>query len=501
MGANNPNKTDAITQEGLLQLFSGFGSDSPRTSGGENEIFFTFGGPGFLLPNDDIHVTLTAPYRGEDSPINYSDEPGAYMLEVKNDPPYAIVNLSNAPKDIWRQKHRLTVKMDEMGLKHSPFSCVPFSSFEDCIGNIIGSRGAGATYTDRITTLMGAYEQHGLLHTVSRNFITNDSIHWTTSVKTPQDAFQMARLQVAMMPFWFIYTENRPPYQNNSPERVDHHTGISSRKALCERGMYPDFLFAAKDHRDFIDRMIEQVLHTKMLAYFDHNSKITAAPKNIELTASNMQGRGPEDISQFEQAMSQIWLHYKLKQSPDGKGTLFERRDFDEGPETFQDVMLVCSMIDNDDTARHRLIHILEQGYGIPLFSDPATADGIIRHNMDAALRRGTDGARFVDTPFGAASKGKTVHNFLNDTLLPMMEQFHQNTGMENMLHSWRFKAEYGMTNAQVWYDLFKSMDQQRGFITELMEESDYHDRFVGGYNWGEQLKDSLDIQPVLHAG
>ncbi len=501
MGLSNPDKKDPITREGLLQSFSGFGDDAERTSGGENEMMLS--DINFALPNDEIHLELTGPYRNqktgdvsEEEIVHYSDEPGTHMIEVKNDGAYVKANLIKSPLDIWRQKSLITARMDGLGLKLSPFSCMPFSSNEACLNSIIGPRGEGADYSDRPRTMLKAFEMHLGPEAVAYP-VVNDCVHWTTNARNPQDAFVMARLQVAMSPFWFIYTENRPPYQNDNPDvRVNHHSGLRSRRALGNRGMYPDFLFAAKDHSEFVDRTIERILDTSMLAYYDHDGQIVPAPKGgMELKPNDMKGLGPENISQFEMGMSQFWYNYKIKGIPGGEGTLFERRDFDEGPEVFQDVMLLCSMIDYDDVSRQRLIQALETDYGIPLFSDPETAHGVIRANIDAALRRGADNARFVDTPFGASNLGKTVHNFLNDTLLPMMENFHRETGMSDMLHSWRYKAENRTTNAQVWYDLFDDMEAQRGFIRELIQEDSYHDRFTDGRNWGEQIDEILGSQ------
>lgn len=503
MGALNYDKTDAITSEGLRALFQGFGSGARVTSGGENEIFIMHAGT-FALPSDATHRALTNPFRDGNSGVSYSDEPGGHMLEVKNDTPYLLEDLRQAPQDIRRQLSILAAAMEERGLRRSPFSCTAFSTPEACLDNVIGPRGHGDDYSDRPRTVQAAFKIHLAPEAISYP-VTNDCIHWTTIARDEQDLLVKARLQAAMTPFFFIYTENRPPYQNDSAERVQEHTGLRARMNLGVRGMYPDFLFAAQNGADFTARTIQRILETPMMSYFDARAGerpvLKATPRGQLLYPTAMQGLGREDISQFLHGTSQFWYNYKIK--PVQEGTLLERRDFDEAPEVFQDVMLICAMIDHDDAARDALIEALETEYGIPLFSDPEHADGVIRANLDAAVRRGSSGlngsSRFVHSPFGAVDRQKTVHDFLNNTLLPMMEEFHRRpeSGMSDLLGSWRYKAEYGMTNAQYWNNEFNSMAEQRGAIRELTEERDYHARFSRGESWPQQLEERRESAAV----
>jgi hypothetical protein len=409
------------------------------------------------------------------------------MGEVKNQDPFGINLVHQAPGDIQTQLSIVMRDLSKNSLTLSPFACMPFASQEELVNSIIGPRQNGHDYSERPRQMINAFKEYMPPEAVAYP-VTNTAIHWTTGVQSSEESFKLARLQTALMPFFFIYTENRPPYQNNSDETTNYHSGIRARRALGQRGLYPDFLFAVKDHNEFKDRTIQRVLKSPMMAFYNYEGAIDITPRGVTLTPENMQGYGPENISQFEMAMSQLWYFYKLKGITGGEGTLFERRDFDSGPEVFQDLALVFNMLDFEPSACDQLIDILDKKYGIPVFEDPIKADGVIRHNLEAALHRGHQGKRFVDTPFGDPQLGKTVHGFLKNDLLPMMEDHYAGTPQNEGLESWRFKAEYKTTNAQFWYDQFQSMDEQRGVIAELTSEPEYHERYLTPQSWAQQM-------------
>lgn len=464
---------------------------------------------------------------------DFSNEPPASMIELKT-APHSLKQIHNVPNQMDAIKAVLTHKLEQLEITADelaeaagtiaaanspmtlpdrplyrgelllcPFAVVPFATPGEMMANIISARrGPDGVPSDRPRLLMQSFSRVMDGRAVPYP-VTNSAVHATHGVKDPRHAFEMSRLLAAMMPFLFVLTENRPPYQSGSEQRQNVHTGILMRSALnlrtpfnaARRGLYPAALWQAKDAGDFIRRMADTVLKAPMLAFWDHEGRYVPAPCESPPSPQDMKGLGPENISQFELAMSQFWWCFKYKFQPGEKGALLhELRDFDSGPATVANISLIMGMPALDDAVRRDLVGRLESKYGIPLMSNPGAARRVIGKNLHAALHRGDArqnpgaGGRFLLTPFG--SRGHTMLDFLKQDLLPMLEEFYRGTRMANRIPALRFMAESVTTDAQFWNDCFSSPQAQTKGILDLTEDPEnYHHLHNEGKSW-----------PQLHA-
>lgn len=480
-----------ITADMLDRLFSGFGEDSDRTCGGEEELIF-MNPSNFSFPSDAEHEAITFKLRENDSGVLYSDEPPSYMTEIKNDV-FQPITAYNAYEDIVYQRLILAKSFQKCGFQISPFACPVFLDSKSKGQYIISARGADDDYNDNPHTMMKAIEQ---FYPQALDYpMSNGSIHWNSATRTLKECFEKARLHAALLPALLIYMENRPPYQNNSEARILHHTGILSRQSLGSRGLLPDFLFAAKDETEFKERFVQRLLNTPMIYFYDHDGELRVSPKNIKLYPDKMKDLGAEDMDQAQLAAYAFFESFRLKGITDEKtglvrGPIIEYRDFDcGGPEVFNNVMMLYLMIDNDDDARSQLVQILDINYGIPLMRDPETAQRVIFSNIEAALKRGYKGVSFMSTPYGSAEKEKTVQDLLNHTLIPMMIAYHLPHGQKHRLENYEYLAETGITPAQFWYNRCDNIDKQKYMTRELMQKSNYLDYWTRPHSWPQQLE------------
>ncbi len=470
----------------LIPYFTGSGEDSTPLYGTELEIMFMVNAgaeKGFRLPTDAENIKLTDAVlppqdrqdnenKGFKAKINMSNEPGAHMVELKTNP-HVLSAIENIAHEIASQKSVLSLKATELETPQiqSPFAIMPFATPLECMNNIISGREYDYGYCDRPRIMMESFKR--IMSRKAHSYpVANTSVHGTHGVKSLRHAFEMTRLQSALLPFFLILTENRPPYQNAREQRVSIHTGLQSRQNLCtitknshtKRGLIPDFTFAARNEHDFLNMMLDEILHAPMLVYYDHEYNFKAVPRGQEIAPANMQGLGPETVAQFELAMSEFWWSFKYKLPPEGcDGILHELRDFDSSPETTANMALIIGMLALNDSARAAMIDRLEKKYALPLISDPLAAEQAIKKNLLGVYHRGDKRFHHTDQhmkiPFGA--KNHTMLDFLRQDLLPMLEQQYQGTAAADKLEDLRFKAQNGMTNTQLWYDVFKSMTDQ----------------------------------------
>jgi hypothetical protein len=127
----------------------------------------------------------------------------------------------------------------------------------------------------------------------------------------------------------------------------------------------------------------------------------------------------------------------------------------------------------------------------MPLMSDPGKARAVVYRNTAAALHRGdTDyhpqsNGRHMLTPFGA--NGHTMQDFLRGDLLPMLEEQYRGTPSEKHLDTIKFIAATGMTDTQLWYDCFKSPEEQTKALLAMTEDfRDYNDLLNQGKSWAQ---------------
>lgn len=486
MGSMNKSKTQSLKgRKTILPYFEGCHDQGDLMSGAELEVMlFAQAGNGFRLANDKENLALIEEMKiyQQTNRFDFSNEPGAHMIEVKTDP-YVLKSIENIPREILTAQASVLRATQAVGILQSPFASVPFASEAECIANIISPR-KDDEYSVRPRLLMDGIRDI-MNKSASAYPVTNTAVHWTHGVRSKRHAFEMSRMQAALLPFLLVLTENRTPYQNNSKERVRLHTGIDYRRSLAFtngvdsiRGLIPEFTFSARDEDEFIENLIDTVLHSPMISYFDNDGNFSIPPKNKTLTPMDMQGLGKEDVAQFEQAMSGFWwsFKYKLGKEP-GAPFLHELRDFDSGPEVIANISLIGGMLALNDGARAEMFNRLEGKYGIPIMSDPLEARKVIRENMSGAHHRGdkkyhtTD--RHMEVPFG--SKGHTMLDFLRSDLLPMLEEQYKGTPAAADLQDLRFKASTGMTNTQLWYDSFKSMKEQICAVRKMVGNENYN--------------------------
>ena len=506
--------------ETLHPYFEGLGEDKKLLVGSELEMMFMKrADKGFELPSDFENFKLSEKIntpetdKQKTTAIHWTEEPGAHMGETVSSPyEKSDINFINdqivanraaiarvahdlvvTKQDLDSEKVKIAAGVSELVLPRrpleqgqlfiSPFSVVPFASPEECQANIISARGHAGHYSDRPRRMMESFKY--IMDPVAAAYpVTNVCVHTTHGVKDRRHGFEMSRMQAALMAYFFLITENRPPYQKGSKERTLINTAIESRRSLnlkthfnkAQRGMFPDFLFMSKNENQFFDMLIKTVLRTPMISYFDHDGRFTPIRVGEVLTPGNMQGKGPECVSQFSQAMSQFWWSFKYKM-PAGEGPsgLFhELRDFDCSPETITNVTMIMSMLALDDDARAEMFKTLDKKYGIPVMRDPVKAKIVIDKNIAGSFHRGDtryhpdSEGRHMMIPFG--SKGHTMLDFHRD-LLHMLERHYKGTIMESRLDDMRFKAQTGMTNTQLWYDAFASQKEQNKALIEMTED------------------------------
>ena len=528
MGANSRERTEIITgRDMLIPYFEGFGQGTELLGGAELEIFLMRRAQdGFERVSDYENFKLidtlqhhAGPY-GNEPPTPVTHEPEASQIETQSRPHrlgeihFVAEEIAAHRASILRRARALEVTAPEIENCHSqltakqselrppaaplqagelvacPFAVMPFSPAAAALHNVITPRGHGRDYSDRPRLMMESFRRAMSAEAVKYP-VTNIAVHFTHGVHSLRHAFEMTRLQAALMPFFLVLTENRPPYSADAPERIMHHTGLRARLSLNtktplnaqQRGLLPDFMFAARDEHDFLDRMLDTVLNAPLLAYYDHDGNFRPAPANDPVTPLAMKGRGPESVAQFELAMSEFWWSFKYKLPRGFSGLFHELRDFDSGPEVVSNISLIGAMLGLDDTARRDMIGRLERKYGIPLMTDPETARRVIRGNLHGVYHRGnprihTDaGTRHMLVPFGA--RGDTMMDFLRADLLPMLEQQYRGTAAADKLSNLRFVAQNGMTNSQLWYDTIKSAAQQYDAVRAMTAPNSGYNRLA----------------------
>lgn len=499
MGSMNKSKKQRLKgKETILPYFEGCHDKGDLLSGAELELMlFARAGNGFRLASDKENVALVEEMKiyQQSNRFDFSNEPGAHMIEIKTDP-YILESIENIPREILTAQASVLRATKATGILQSPFAVVPFSSEKDCRANIISAR-KDDDYSVRPRMLMDGIRDI-MNESASAYPVMNTAVHWTHGVKSKRHAFEMSRMQAALLPFLLVLTENRPPYQNNDTTRVKVHTGIDYRRSLAfnggidsKRGLIPEFTYAARDENEFVERLVDTVLESPMIFYFDNDDNFTIAPKGLYLSPMDMKGYGHENVAQFEQALSGFWwsFKYKLGDKP-SDAFLHELRDFDSGPEVVTNISLIGGMLALNDEARAEMFTRLEGKYGIPIMSDPLEARTIIKSNLDGAYHRGdkkyhtTD--RHMEVPFG--SKGHTMLDFLRSDLLPMLEDQYRNMPAAHDLQDLRFKASTGMTNTQLWYDCFKSMKQQICAVRELVGNENYNMLANQSKSWAQHF-------------
>lgn len=524
MGATNRSRTQELTTtQDLLPLFAGFGAHTPIHAGAELEIFLMRrAADGFSRLSDDDNRRLFTALRGQSGPATpVSEEPEASQIETQSRP-HVLTAIHRVVGDI--ATHRAAILHHAQNMESGaapsaaqtrlvacPFAVMPFSPARDALVNIIGPRGTGPAYSDRPRVMVQTFSQ-----TMSREAalypVANTAVHFTHGARDLRHAFEMSRLQAALLPFFFIITENRPPYGGDDERRIDHHTGLRVHMALntltarnhTRRGLVPDFLFAAQDEHDFLFRMIETALDTQMLAYYDHRGRFTPAPSDAPITPRSMRGLGPQNVAQFELALSTFWWSFKYKLPRDGGGLLHELRDFDSGPEVVANIALIGGMLALDDAARAEMIARLEHKYGLPLMTAPETARRVIRQNLYGAYHRGNPrvhpgaGGDHMGVPFGA--RGHTMRDFLRGDLLPMLEAQYRGTPAAALLDNLRYLAAGGRPNAQLWSALFNSRAQMHRAVLDLTAPGTPYDRLARQPKSWAQHYDEGNL-PMLRPG
>ncbi len=508
MGTTNTDKKVPIEgPESLRPYFETGKNGNACLHGTELEVLMTSWNPAtnsFELLTPGQHAVLVdhlkAHHNGtaeHQAHLSHSNEPGAHMLEIKNDKPLNINATHESVSDISRQIRVLARAMAESnpGVILLPFAVTAFSTNEATRLNLIRQPNDPRHYDNRPHIFMKAFGQHAPNEYSQYYPVTNTAVHITQSPQSQRQAFEMAKLQTALMPFLHVVFENRPPYQNASNERMAIHTGMAIRKAMLERGLVREFVYKAQNEQQLVDGIISDTLNSDMLTYINHNDDFTPTPKGTDIRPNNMGGLGPETISQFEIAMSGKWGPLKFKLADEKHGLLLELRDYDSAPDTVKNVTLLMNMLIGDEKRRAQLFDTLDKDYGIPVLRDPAKAKQVIKRNLDAALHRGdTDylkehfgkaSRRMLDTPFG--NKGRTMHDLLRDTLLPMMKDHYAEKPESAMLDTWEFIAATGLTNAQFWYDRLPSMQEQIRFVREITEDIErYHSAFASGKSFAQ---------------
>ncbi len=503
--------------QSLRPYYDGSSAGLDLNAGGEQEFMLmkrtARGAFEIVSDYENFRLMQEAARSGRLTSNDFSNEPPASMFELKT-PPYpaertqdllarmdtvraSLVDiagqmeiteeeLKQARQAVSEGRSQLVLPQDPLGredLLISPFAVLPHLTPDELIANVISPRGCGPNYSDRPRRMVESFRRAMPARTLAYPF-TNTAVHYTHGVKDMQHAFEMSRLQSALMPFMFVLTENRPPYQNGSTRRTRTHTGIAAHYSLnlttdfnkAQRGLSPDILWQAKDAADFRDKMIDTFLHTPMFAYLDHNGRFTPAPAGLRLTPLSMQGLGPENVSQFELSMSQFWWSFKYKFHPKLKGALLhELRNFDSGPAVLKNVSLIMGMIALHDGPRQALIDLLDKKYGLPIMREPMTASRVIKKNLKKALHRGSNNhnaksdGRHLLCPFGA--NGHTMMDFLKDDLMPMLEQHYKGTATAEKLDTLRFIAATGMVDSEFWARCFTSEPAQRKGITDLTRD------------------------------
>lgn len=476
MGAFNFEKQETLNgkpQDVLRAYFRAADPEETLRLGAELEVMLgvhTKNGARLLADHENylLKEAVGRDYKGAIGRI--TNEPGAHMMEVvssaqtvgnahhiPNEIAALVSNLAESgaslsvsQEDIDAEKakeHHFRVADNALGrgeLFISPFTVAAFARADECRANLITPRSKPGSkdYSDRPRLMMKSFSQW--LDPVAVPYpVTNVCVHLTHGVRDEIHAFEMSRLQAAMMPFLFVLAENRPPYQNGSTARTDIHTGLQARSALnlktefnqAQRGMAPDFLFEAKDHEEFIHRFIDYVCAQPMMAYWDHDGNFNASDPSDPVTPTNMHGKGPETVDQFILAASGFWWNFKYKfRAGEGpSGILHELRDFDTSPDSVKNMSLMMGMLAMDNDIRADFISRLENKYGIPIMSDPMAAKTIIDQNTKSALRRGNSGQeRFLLTPFG--NNGHTMLELLRNDLMPLIERFM--TGHRHLIRS-----------------------------------------------------------------
>lgn len=534
MGATNRDHKQPVKgPESVIPYFQGFGDGTPLMGGAELEIFLMRrADQGFKRVSDYENFKLFESLRsrgqsGTEHPTPVSQEPEASQIETQSRPHiledihFVSQEIAAHRATILRHAAALTVDAAEIenlaqqlhaqksllrppalpllrgDLVASPFAVLPYGPGREALSNVISPRGHGQDYSDRPRIMSKAFNL-AMGQEAQKYPVSNTAVHFTHGVRDLRHGFEMSRLQAALLPFFFVQTENRPPYGGDNDNRIRHHTGLRAHMALNmshgatrqQRGLLPDFLFAARDEHDFIARMVDTTLNTPMLAYYDHAGDFRPAPAHERITPAAMRGHGPEDLAQFELALSTFWWSFKYKLPPNG-GLFHELRDFDSGPEVVTNITLIAGMLALNDAARADMINRLERKYDIPVMSDPETAQKIIRKNLYGAYHRGdtrvhsdSDG-RHMLVPFGAT--GRTMLDFLRSDLLPMLERQYRGTPAEQQLGNLRFVAQNGMTNAQLWHDAFDSAATQRAGIRAMTADLPAYNRlYAQNKSWAQ---------------
>jgi hypothetical protein len=268
MGAQNRERTETLKgPQTLIPYFRGFGNGIELLGGAELEIFLMRRAQdGFARLSDYENFKLveaiqnganTSPF-GNEPATPVTNEPEASQIETQSrahrlsEIHFVGDEIAAHRATILRRARDIEVTQDEIDIRNrllrasasqlrppseplykgnlvaSPFAVMPFGPAQDAIVNIISPRGQGLEYSDRPRLMVQSFRR-AMSHEAVLYPVSNVAVHFTHGAHTLRHAFEMSRLQAALLPFFFILTENRPPYMNDRPERILHHTGLRAR--------------------------------------------------------------------------------------------------------------------------------------------------------------------------------------------------------------------------------------------------------------------------------
>ncbi len=360
----------------LNKIFNAIASyknnDKQRTFGMEMERFLLL--KNGELPDAETHGRFYADaYKVLGDLV--SVEPGAHQIEIKTD---VHTDKKSLDEELEYNLQVIKETADRHGLVVLDSSDIPNVSVKALRENRISEKDPVTGEKRRAHAMFDIYKDASLTDIL--NHATNTvSVQFTHSVNNANEMLRLARVHSAFMPLYYAAFENNTRLEDGT------HKAMEIRRKLGKYGMIFDYIFKAKDGKDFAKKYIEYVTETPMLSVLNDNGEDVSLPEPTSF--DNLPAKN-KTYGSFNQAASLNWGAVKFKMIMDEKALeegdvsltdmLLEVRDFDSSDDTVKAISgILCSIIQSEE----KLLKAEEalENMGFPIVSNPEHACDVIK--------------------------------------------------------------------------------------------------------------------------
>lgn len=228
------------------------------------------------------------------------------------------------------------------------------------------------------------------------DYFTTQAANQVSVTGAPEALFEIARLSLALGPFMMLLTGTNPGFvydrKQCSPVRIDGDPRLYARQALGRNGGYPDFLFAAQNPHDYLDRHIHHVITGQhMFAYWDENGVLSVLPPGQFISFHALPAK-LQTLQNYLQAQSMSWNLVNWAPVESGgqiKAHRIELCVFNSGPRHQPATAALIAAALMDENFREVVKTLLKKRLGIAIDDMQASKAGI--ESLYVRARKGRD--------------------------------------------------------------------------------------------------------------